>query len=266
MSSQQPSRRKTVRDVVKAKGRTPLAMLTAYDAVMAQLLEESGVDLLLVGDSLGNVVLGHETTLPVTMTDMLRHTAAVVRGTRTALVVADMPFLSYQISADEALRHAGALMAEAGAGAVKLEGGAALATTVNRLVTAGIPVMGHIGLQPQSVNVTGYASRGKTAVDAERLLDDALALQAAGCFALVLECVVPEVAAHLTRTLTIPTIGIGSGDACDGQVLVVNDLIGLSVRTPPSFVHPRADVAGLIRTAVTAYVQDVKGSLTTAGP
>ncbi|MBC7541683.1 MAG: 3-methyl-2-oxobutanoate hydroxymethyltransferase [Candidatus Sericytochromatia bacterium] len=265
MSSQQPLRRRTVREIVKAKGRQPLVMLTAYDAVMAQLLEESGVDMLLVGDSLGNVVLGHETTLPVTMTDMLRHTAAVVRGTRQALIVADMPFLSYQVSADEALRHAGALMAEAGAGAVKLEGGAELAPTVNRLVSAGIPVMGHIGLQPQSVNVTGYASRGKTDADAERLQDDALALAAAGCFALVLECVVPAVAARISQALTIPTIGIGSGEACDGQVLVINDLIGLSVRTPPSFVTPRADVASLIRQTVAGYVHDVKASLTAVG-
>jgi 3-methyl-2-oxobutanoate hydroxymethyltransferase len=261
MSVQSPLRRRTVRDVVKAKGKQPLVMLTAYDAVMAQLLDESGVDMLLVGDSLGNVVLGHDSTLPVTMTDMLRHTAAVVRGTRHALVVADMPFLSYQVSAEDALRNAGALLAEAGAGAVKLEGGTEVATTVSRLVAAGIPVMGHIGLQPQQVHVTGYASRGKTAADAEKLHDDALALQAAGCFALVLECVMPEVAATLSRDLRIPTIGIGAGDQTDGQVLVINDLVGLSVRTPPSFVSPRADVAGLIRQTVSGYVQDVKAAL-----
>jgi 3-methyl-2-oxobutanoate hydroxymethyltransferase len=265
MSVQSPLSRRTVRDIVKAKGKEPLVMLTAYDAVMAQLLEESGVDMLLVGDSLGNVVLGHDTTLPVTMGDMLRHTAAVVRGTRRALIVADLPFLSYQVSAEDALRHAGALLAEAGAGAVKLEGGTDVAPTVSRLVAAGIPVMGHIGLQPQSVNVTGYASRGKNQADAERLYDDAQALQAAGCFALVLECVVPEVAAGLSRDLRIPTIGIGAGEQTDGQVLVVNDLIGLSVRKPPSFAQPRADVAGLIRQTVSGYVQDVKSQLAALG-
>lgn len=258
MSQQVPLRRRTVRDVVRAKGRTPQVMLTAYDAVMAQLLDESGVDMLLVGDSLGNVVLGHETTLPVTVADIARHTAAVVRGSRHALIVADMPFLSYRISPETTLAQAGVLMAEAGAGAVKLEGGADIAETVERLVGSGIPVMGHIGLQPQHVNVTGYATRGKSANDAERLLGDALALQSAGCFALVLECVVPEVAAELTRTLAIPTIGIGSGPACDGQVLVVNDLIGLGVRPPPSFAQPRADVAGLIRQTVTGYVSEIK--------
>jgi 3-methyl-2-oxobutanoate hydroxymethyltransferase len=265
MSVQSPLRRRTVRDIVKAKGRTPLVMLTAYDAVMAQLLDESGVDMLLVGDSLGNVVLGHDSTLPVTMADMLRHTAAVVRGAKRALIVADMPFLSYQVSPEDALRHAGALLAEAGAGAVKLEGGVEVAATVSRLVAAGIPVMGHIGLQPQQVHVTGYATRGKTAADAEQLRDDSLALQAAGCFALVLECVVPEVAAQLSRDLRIPTIGIGAGEQTDGQVLVINDLVGLSVRTPPSFVSPRADVASLIRSTVSGYVTDVKAALAPLG-
>jgi 3-methyl-2-oxobutanoate hydroxymethyltransferase len=176
-----------------------------------------------------------------------------------------MPFLSYQVSPEDALRHAGALLAEAGAGAVKLEGGVEVAATVSRLVAAGIPVMGHIGLQPQQVHVTGYATRGKTAADAEQLRDDALALQAAGCFALVLECVVPEVAAQLSRDLRIPTIGIGAGEQTDGQVLVINDLVGLSVRTPPSFVSPRADVASLIRSTVSGYVTDVKAALAPLG-
>lgn len=259
MSQLIPLRRRTVRDVVRAKGQTPLAMLTAYDAVMAQLLDESGVDMILVGDSLGNVVLGYDTTLPVTVADIARHTGAVVRGSRHALIVADMPFLSYGVTPEATLGHAGVLVAEAGAGAVKLEGGAEVAETVSRLVGAGIPVMGHIGLQPQHVNVTGYATRGKSATDADRLMADALALQEAGCFALVLECVVAEVAAELSRTLAIPTIGIGSGPDCDGQVLVINDLIGLSVRKPPSFAQPRADVAGLIRQTVAGFVSDVKG-------
>jgi 3-methyl-2-oxobutanoate hydroxymethyltransferase len=235
-----------------------IAMLTAYSAWMARLLAESGaVDLLLVGDSLGMVELGYDTTLPVTMADMLRHTRAVRAGAPQALVVADMPFLSYQASPAQALRNAGRLMRH-GATAVKLEGGAAAAPTVAALVAAGIPVMGHIGLQPQSVHAQGgYRRQATRPEEQRRLVEDAVALEAAGAFSVVVECVAAEAAAQVTAALRIPAIGIGAGPHCDGQVLVVHDMLGLSGQAP-SFAKEYASLGASIREAVSAYAAEVR--------
>lgn len=236
-----------------------ITMLTAYDATMARLLDAAGIDVLLVGDSLGMVVLGYEDTIPVTMEDILHHTRAVVRGARRALIVADLPFLSYQVSESEAVRNAGRLLQDGGAAAVKLEGGAVVAPTLRRIVQTGIPVMGHIGLTPQSVRALGgYRYTGRTAEDAERLLGDARALQDAGAFSLVLECVADEAAQRITSELEIPTIGIGAGPHCDGQVLVSYDMSGLFDGFTPRFVKRYADVASEVSRAAREYADDVK--------
>lgn len=251
----------TIRSIQALRdGGEQIAMLTAYDTVTAALLDQAGVDMILVGDSLGNVVLGHPTTLSVTLDDMIRHAAAVHRGTRRALIVCDLPF-GTATDPETALRSAVTVLQQTGCQAVKIEGGAAAAPTVARLVEQGIPVMAHIGLMPQAVHqMGGYYTHGKTAPAAEKLITTALALQDAGAFAIVLECIVPDLAAEITRQLSIPTIGIGSGDGCSGQVLVVNDLIGLNVERPPSFVTPRANVANIIREAAGAYVAQVKNT------
>ncbi|MCX8007866.1 MAG: 3-methyl-2-oxobutanoate hydroxymethyltransferase [Coriobacteriia bacterium] len=236
----------------------PIVMVTAYDAPSARLAEAAGADAILVGDSLGMTVLGHQTTLPVTLDDMLRHTAAVVRSVSRPLVVADMPFGTYQASPDDAVANAVRLLAEAGAAAVKVEGGRHLVPLVERMVAAGIPVIGHLGLTPQSVNVFGgYRVRGKETAEAIALVEDALALEAAGAFALVLELVPVEVAAIVTEELAIPTIGIGAGPHCDGQVQVFHDLVGLSAATPR---HARRyfDAETAMREALAAYVRDVR--------
>ncbi len=241
----------------KASG-TPIAMVTAYDAPGARLAEEAGVDAILVGDSLGMTVLGYDSTLPVTMDDMVRHTAAVSRATSRAMVVADMPFGSYQASSDDAVTNAARLLAEGGAAAVKLEGGVAVAPLVDRLVSAGIPVMGHIGLTPQSVHAFGgYRVQGRDTDAALALVGDALALEEAGAFAVVLELVPAELAAIITEELDIPTIGIGAGGFCDGQVQVFHDLLGLGTFTPR---HARqyADAGAAIRDALSAYAADVR--------
>ena len=236
-----------------------IAMLTAYDATMAALLERAGVDTLLVGDSVGMTVLGHDSTIPVTVDVMVHHTAAVCRGTQAALVIADMPFLTYQIGPAEALRNAGRLVQEGGAAAVKLEGGRAIVDVVQRLVDVGIPVMGHLGLLPQSVHqMGGYGKRGKTPDEIAHLQADAEALQAAGAFAVVLEMIPGDLAASITQQLDIPTIGIGAGPDCDGQILVSHDMLGLFDRFVPSFVKPYADLAGTIVDATRAYVDDVR--------
>lgn len=241
----------------KRQGRR-FAMLTAYDYAMAKLLDQAGVPALLVGDSMGNVVLGFETTLQVTVDDILRHTQAVVRGSKQALVIADMPFMSYQASVEDALRTAGRLLAEGGAQAVKLEGGAWLAGTVGRLVQAGIPVMGHLGLTPQSVNqLGGHRVQGKTAAAARRLLDDAMALEEAGAFSIVLEGIPAGLARRITAALSIPTIGIGAGPDCDGQVQVISDLLGLFTDFVPRHARQYAHLAGLIQDAVRQYSEDV---------
>ncbi len=242
------------------QARRPIVMVTAYDAPSARLLDDAGVDVILVGDSLGMVVLGYESTLPVTVEDMLHHTRAVVRGAARALVVVDMPFMSFQISAEDALRNAGRLMAEGGAHAVKLEGGATIAPTVRRLTEAGIPVMGHVGLTPQSVHqLGGYRVQGKEAAAALALLDDCRALQTAGAFSVVLECIPAELAQMVTDELAIPTIGIGAGAGCVGQVQVFHDILGLGGGFVPRHAKQYADIGAAIMQAVSAYADEVRG-------
>jgi 3-methyl-2-oxobutanoate hydroxymethyltransferase len=236
-----------------------ITCLTAYDYPTARLLDEAGVDVILVGDSLGMVVLGHESTLPVTLEDMLHHTRAVRRGTRRALVVADMPFGSYHTDTAESLRNAVRFVKEAGAEAVKVEGGERRLELISRLTEAEIPVMGHVGLTPQSVNALGgYRVQGKTPDAAEHLLRDARAVEAAGAFAVVLEAVPRELAARITRDLRIPTIGIGAGPECDGQVLVLHDILGLTFSPLPKFARQYADIGKIISGAVREYCQDVR--------
>jgi 3-methyl-2-oxobutanoate hydroxymethyltransferase len=245
--------------LIKKKHHEPITMLTAYDYPTALLVDQAGVDVILVGDTLGMVVLGYETTLPVTMDEMLHHCRAVRRGAHIALLVGDMPFLSYQTSIPEAIHNAGRFLKEAGMEAVKLEGGVAIATTIHAMVTAGIPVVGHIGLQPQSVAKMGrYKAQGTTAASARQLLADAQALEAAGCFAIVLEGIADRVAALITQRLHIPTIGIGAGAQCDGQVLVLHDILGLYDRFTPRFVKQYAKLAPEIRKAAETYCDEVR--------
>jgi 3-methyl-2-oxobutanoate hydroxymethyltransferase len=248
-----------VPDFQKMKRRAEkITVLTAYDATMARLFDRAGLDALLVGDSLGMVVLGHETTLPVTLEAMIHHTAAVSRGAERALVIADMPFLTYQVTVAEAVRNAGRLVQEGGAAAVKLEGGRPVLDVVRRLVDVGIPVMGHLGVQPQSVHkLGGYAKRGTEPQDSDAILADAAALEQAGAFALVLESVPAELARTVTAQIGIPTIGIGAGPHCDGQVLVSYDMLGLFDKTPP-FVKQYAHIGEEIVRAAEAYIEDVQ--------
>ncbi|MEW6280090.1 MAG: 3-methyl-2-oxobutanoate hydroxymethyltransferase [Candidatus Eremiobacterota bacterium] len=242
----------------KREGRR-ITMLTAYDYTFARLLDRAGVDVLLVGDSLGMVMLGYETTVPVTLDQMVHHTASVVRGTRRALVVGDLPFMTYQQGVATALESAGRLLKEAGAQAVKLEGGAAVLEQVRALVAAGVPVMGHLGLTPQSIHAFGgYRVQGRDDDAAERLVADAHALEEAGCFALVLECIPADLGARVTRELSIPTIGIGAGANTDGQVLVVHDMLGLFSELQPVFVKRYASLGDEIVGAVERYCQEVR--------
>jgi 3-methyl-2-oxobutanoate hydroxymethyltransferase len=239
------------------------AVLTAYDATMARLFERAGVDVLLVGDSVATAVLGYDTTLPVTLDVMIHHTAAVVRGTERALIIADMPFLTYQVSPSEAVRNAGRLLKDAGAAAVKIEGGRAITDVVRRLVDVGIPVVGHLGVLPQSVNQqSGYRQRGRDAREAELIFTDALALQDAGAFAVVLEAIPAELAERITAELEVPTIGIGAGPGCDGQVLVSSDVLGLTEKIPP-FARRYATLSQTIDAAVRAFVEDVRAGSST---
>ena len=243
----------------KKRRGEPIAMLTAYDYTMARLLDRAGIDVMLVGDSLGMVVLGYETTLPVTLDAMVHHTRAVSRGTQQALVVADMPFLTFQVSVPEAVRNAGRLIQEGGAAAVKLEGGGAVVEVAARLVEVGIPVMGHLGLVPQSVHqLGGFRRQATLEEDAEQLLADAHALEDAGAFAVVLESIPAEVAHAVTKELRIPTIGIGAGPHCDGQVLVSYDMLGLSQDRVPGFVKRYGDLGDQTVAAVRAYADDVR--------
>src|SRR5438132_294232 len=236
-----------------------ITMLTAYDASFARLLDQAQIDVLLVGDSLGMVVQGHDTTLPVTMDQMVYHCAAVARGAGRAHLVGDMPFGSYQASADEAVRNAARLVAEGGMEAVKLEGGAEYAEVISRIVRAGIPVMGHIGLTPQSVHkLGGYVVQGRGDDKAAQLLADAKALEEAGCYSLVLEAIPAELGAQITRSLGIPTIGIGAGAECDGQVLVVYDLLGMNPDFSPRFVKRYANLAHVIGEAASRYRDEVR--------
>ena len=236
-----------------------IVMLTAYDATMARLLDRAGVDALLVGDSLGTVILGLDTTLPVTLDAVVHHTRAVSRGAERAFVIADMPFLTFQVSVAEAVRNAGRLLQEGGAAAVKLEGGRPVIDVVKRLVDVGIPVMGHLGLQPQSVHQAGgYIKQATHPEQVDALMIDALALQDAGAFSLVLESIPADVAGSVTKALTIPTIGIGAGPDCDGQILVSYDMLGLFDGFVPSFVHQYAKLGDAVVAAAREYAADVR--------
>lgn len=243
-----------------------IVMLTAYDYPTAKLVDEAGVPLILVGDSLGMVVLGYDSTIPVTMDDMIHHTKAVVRGTEQSMIIGDMPFMTYHTAISDALRNAARFIQEAGAQAVKLEGGVVVAETVKRIVDCGIPVMGHIGLTPQSVHqLGGYRVQGRTSEAAERLLADARALEHAGAFAVVLELVPAPLSKLISRKLAIPTIGIGAGPDCDGQVQIISDLLGLFTDFVPKHAKQYAKLASSIRTGIADYMAEVKaGSFPTA--
>jgi len=243
---------------LKRKGE-PISVVTAYDFPSARLADQAGVEILLVGDSVGTVVLGYDSTLPVTLEDMLHHTRAVARAKPSALIVGDMPFMSYQVSADQAVANAGRFVQEGGADAIKLEGGARVVDAVRRIVEAGIPVMGHLGLTPQSVLAFGgYKVQARGEADQERLLADAKALEAAGCFSIVLEGIPARLGASVSRALQIPTIGIGAGVQCDGQVLVLHDLLGLYHGHQPKFVRRYAELGQETRDAIARYVADVR--------
>lgn len=236
-----------------------ISVITAYDYTFSKLFDSVGVDVILVGDSLGNVICGYETTLPVTIDQMIYHATAVVKGAKRAMIVVDMPFLSFQVDPKETMRNAGKMLKESGAHAVKIEGGKPMAETIRRLVEAGMPVMGHLGLTPQSIHQFGsYKVRAKETKEAERLLEDAKALEGAGCFSIVLEKIPAELAKKVTDSLQIPTIGIGAGSVCDGQVLVSYDLLGLNAEFKPKFVRRYAEFAHDIKGAVSAYISDIK--------
>ena len=242
----------------KIKGEK-IAMLTAYDYATATALDESGVDIILVGDSLGMVVLGYDSTLPVTMEDMLHHTKAVARGTKRALVIADMPFLSYQVSQEKAIYNAGRFLQEAGAHGVKLEGGMEIANLTRKITSIGIPVMGHLGLTPQSVHqLGGYKIQGKEGAAAKKIMEDAKAIEEAGAFSIVLECVPAPLAKTITQSVSIPTIGIGAGVDCDGQVLVINDMLGMFERSTPKFVKRYCNLHAQMKESVRQYIDEVK--------
>ena len=247
-------------ELIRRKERgQKIAMLTAYDATMARLLDRAGLDVLLVGDSLGNVILGYETTIPVTLEAMIHHSRAVANGAKRALIVSDMPFLTYHVSMEDAVRNAGRLIQEGGAAAVKMEGGVPITSIVRRIVELGIPVMGHIGLTPQSVHrLGGYRIVGKTESEAVALMNDAQALEEAGAFSIVLECIPDELARKITSALNIPTIGIGSGPHCDGQVLVSYDAFGLFDEFAPKFVKQYANLGAEMTAAAKEYVDDVQ--------
>ena len=251
--------RTTINDIRKKKSAAEkFVMLTAYDYSTARLVDESGVPLILVGDSLGMVVLGYESTIPVTIEEMLHHTKAVVRGTKNSLVVGDLPFMTYQISTAEAMRNAARFMQEGGAHAVKLEGGEVVAETVRRIVDCGIPVMGHIGLTPQSIHqLGGHKVQGKDKAAAERLLNDARALEQAGAFAVVLELVPSQLSKLITQKVSIPTIGIGAGPDCDGQVQVISDLLGLFSDFVPRHAKQYVKLSDNIRSAIGEYITEV---------
>jgi len=253
----------TVLDIqrFKQEGRK-ISMLTAYDVQIARILDACEIDMILVGDSLGNVILGFENTLPVSMDDMVRHTQAVVRGRTSAFVVADMPFMSYQVSCEEALRNAGRLVKEAGAEAVKVEGGVNAAPVIRAIAQADIPVMAHIGLTPQSVHrMGGFRVQGREEQQRQKLLADAMAVEEAGAFSVVLECIPADLSAEITEQISIPTIGIGAGRECDGQVLVINDVLGLSGPFRPKFVKQYVQLEDIIKKAVGEYIEEVRGGL-----
>lgn len=263
MSTQKSSDRPTkitTQTVVemKAKGEK-ISMLTAYDYTMAQIIDQAGIEVILVGDSASNVMAGYETTVPMTLDHMIYHTSCVVRGVKRALVIADLPFMSYQVTTKEALISAGRMMKEAGAHAIKLEGGRYIVETVKRIVDAGIPVMGHLGLTPQSIYKFGtYKVRATEDQEAEDLIRDAKLLEEAGCFSIVLEKIPAHLAEKVTDELSIPTIGIGAGPSCDGQVLVLHDMLGLNKEFNPRFLRRYADLNSVMTDAVQNYIKDVK--------
>ncbi len=247
----------TIQDM-KLKGQK-IAMLTAYDHPMAAVMDAAGIDIVLVGDSLGNVVLGYENTLPVTMEEMIHHTKAVSRAVKRAMLIADMPFMSYQGSIDSAILNAGRLLKEGGANGVKLEGGREFAEVVRRISNAGIPVMGHLGLTPQSVNqLGGFKVQGKEEAAAQIMIEDAKIIQESGAFSIVLESVPAKLAEIITQSIAIPTIGIGGGAACDGQVLVVHDMLGMFEQFTPKFVKRYAELNQQIKTAIECYIEEVR--------
>lgn len=250
----------TVASFLEAKKRNEkITMLTAYDYSMAKLIDESGVEGILVGDSLGMVVLGYESTLEVTVDDIIHHCRAVARGAKNSLIVGDMPFLSYHISSEEAVRNAGRIIQEGKAHAVKLEGGAGMVDKIKAIVQAQIPVMGHVGLTPQSINMFGgFKVQGKSEEQAKKIIDDALKLEKAGVFSIVLEGIPAQLAEIITKKLTIPTIGIGAGNNCDGQILVTNDMLGMFSDFTPKFVKKYADLKDTITDATRAYITEVK--------
>ena len=246
---------------MKRKGEK-ITMLTAYDYFTAALLDEAGVDIILIGDSLGMVVLGYDSTLPVTMEDMIHHIRPVSRAAKRAMVIGDMPFMSYQVSVEEALRNAGRFLQEAGAHGVKLEGGREVAEIVRRITSAGIPVMGHLGLTPQSVHkLGGYKVQGREDVEAKRIMEDSRILEEAGAFSVVLESVPAGLAEEITKSLEIPTIGIGAGVHCDGQVLVVNDMLGMFEKFTPKFVKKYANLNIMMKEAVKQYLDEVRAEV-----
>jgi 3-methyl-2-oxobutanoate hydroxymethyltransferase len=259
--TQQKNRVVTTRTLMTMKeAGEKIAMLTAYDFLVAKYLDQVGIDIILVGDSLGNVVHGYETTLPVTVDDMIYHAKAVKRAVKNALIVVDMPFMSFQSNLDEAVRNAGRIMKEVGVGAVKLEGGAYIADIVRHLVQIGIPVMGHLGLTPQAINKFGtYEVRAQDPAEAQELIRDARILAKAGAFAIVLEKIPADLARRVTKSVPIPTIGIGAGPHCDGQVLVVYDMLGLTEEFQPRFVRRYEELAETLRKAFTRYIGDVRG-------
>jgi 3-methyl-2-oxobutanoate hydroxymethyltransferase len=257
----QAARKKITTQAIRQKKERgePITMLTGYDYPMALALDQAGIDAILVGDSLGMVVLGYENTLPVTMEEMLHHCRAVARGAKSALLIGDMPFMSYQVSIEEAVRNAGRFLQEGGMEAVKLEGGGERANAVRAIVGAGIPVMGHLGLIPQSINMLGgFRPQGRSAESAEKLLQDAILLEEAGCFSLVLESVPGRLAEMVSKRISIPTIGIGAGIGCDGQVLVTHDLLGLFDRFTPKFVRKYANLHDEMENAFKAFIADVQ--------
>ena len=255
-----PAKKIRITDLKAKKHRgEKITMLTAYDAMMAGIFDQSGIDALLVGDSVGMVMLGHNSTLPVTLDDMVHHTAAVSRGSARALVIADMPFMTYQVSVAEAVRSAGRLLQEGAAAAVKIEGGRSVVDVVRRLVEIGIPVMGHLGVLPQSVHqMGGYSQQGADSKQAETMIADAIVLAEAGAFAIVLESIPGELAHVITERVNIPTIGIGAGPDCDGQVLVSSDMLGLGGSVVPPFATQYVNIGDVIRSATRAYIEDVE--------
>ncbi len=262
MSTEQQIKRITTKSLqlLKKKG-IKISALTAYDFITAKLLDEAGIDVILVGDSLSNVFQGNDTTLPVTMDEMIYHTKAVAKGVNRAMLVVDMPFMSYQLSVDEGFRNAGRIMKETYAGAVKIEGGERVAETIKKITAAGIPVMGHIGLTPQSIYQFGsYRERGRTKEEAEEILKDAKVIEQAGAFAIVVEKIPAILAKQVTESVSIPTIGIGGGVYCDGQILVTPDMLGLNEDFHPRFVRKYCDLTASIREAVKNYIHDVKNT------